>query len=92
MGTGRNSCKGGEEITMKKVFLTPEQNRHLYMYSYVFADGYLYNRTEFYTFVRVERIHENFLGTKASKSEKSDENPNGWERVEILVKSGENYV
>lgn len=45
---------------MKEVFLTPEQHTHLYMHSYVFADGYLYNRTEFYTFVRVERIHEDF--------------------------------
>lgn len=45
---------GEKGITMKEVFLTPEPLKHLYMHSYVFAGGYLYNRTEFYTFVRVE--------------------------------------
>ena len=74
---------------MKEVVLSPKEFTHLYIHGYVFAGGYLYERVEFYTFVRVMRIREQHLGTKASKDEKSDENPNGWERVKVNVKGGE---
>lgn len=70
---------------MTKAYLTTQENIHLYLHGYVFACGYLYERIEYYTHVSVRRINEDFLGTDASKDYKSSGNPNGWERVKIIV-------
>lgn len=70
---------------MTKAYLTTEENIGLYLHNYVFAEGYLYERVEYYTHVQVRRIKEEYLGTEASKDYKSRDNPNGWERVKIIV-------
>ena len=70
---------------MTKAYLTPQENILLYLRGHVFAGGYLYEREAFCKFVRVRRIKEEFLDTDASKDYKSSENPDGWERVKIIV-------
>lgn len=70
---------------MPKAYLTTQENILLHLRGHVFAGGYLYKREEFCFFVRVRRIKEEFLGTSASKDYKSSENPDGWERVKIIV-------
>lgn len=70
---------------MTKAYPTTQENIHLYLHGYVFSCGYLYERVEYYTHVSVRRIKEEYLGTDASKDYKSSENPDGWERVKIIV-------
>ena len=67
---------------MPKAYLTADENNHLNLHSYVFSGGYLYDRVEYYTHVSVRRIKEE---TEASKGYKSSENPDGWERVTVIV-------
>lgn len=70
---------------MPKAYLTTQENILLYLRGHVFAGGYLYEREEFCKFVKVRRIKEEYLDTDASKDYKSSENPDGWERVKIIV-------
>ena len=70
---------------MPKAYLTTYENIHLYLHGHVFSDGYLYEREEFCHFVRVRRIKEEYLETDASKDYKSADNPDGWERVKVIV-------
>ena len=70
---------------MTKACLTTQENILLYLRGHVFASGYLYEREEFCKFVQVRRINEDFLGTDASKDYKSSDNPDGWERVKVIV-------
>lgn len=70
---------------MTKAYLTTQENIHLYLHGYVFAGGYLYLGVKDGKHVSVRRIKEEHLGTDASNYYKSSDNPNGWERVKIIV-------